>query len=143
MVVTCAYSLPVSAPITVSWQTVRGAVCYQVFRDGSRPAPPPVPPSPTPGSPPDTSYIYTVAAAEASGTMEAKSAVVTASTSGSAPRCFTADNDAQVQAGRATPSGGFTYAPGSGQSAGLWNTFVTHPLRQTAPGYCIPVDGQC
>ncbi|MEU8517734.1 PHB depolymerase family esterase [Kitasatospora sp. NPDC048722] len=129
--------------IALSWQAVSGAASYQVLRDGS-PAGTATGTSFTDtGLAPGTSYTYTVAAVDASGTLGAKSAAVTASTSGGAPRCFTDNNYAQVQAGRATQSGGLTYALGSGQSMGLWNTFVTHTLRQTGPGYYVLADGEC
>ncbi|WIN00839.1 PHB depolymerase family esterase [Actinoplanes oblitus] len=57
--------------------------------------------------------------------------------------CFTASNYAHTVAGRATQSGGNTFASGSGQAMGLWNTFTTHTLRQTGPGYYVLADGQC
>jgi poly(hydroxyalkanoate) depolymerase family esterase len=57
--------------------------------------------------------------------------------------CFTASNYAQVTAGRAHQSAGQTYANGSNQAMGLWNTFVTHTLRQTGPNYYVLADGQC
>jgi len=40
-------------------------------------------------------------------------------------------------------SAGQTYANGSNQAMGLWNTFVTHTLRQTATNYYVLADGQC
>jgi hypothetical protein len=57
--------------------------------------------------------------------------------------CFTASNYAQVAAGRAHQSAGQTYANGSNQAMGLWNTFITHTLRQTATNYYVLADGQC
>jgi hypothetical protein len=42
-----------------------------------------------------------------------------------------------VTAGRATTSGGYTYAKGSMQNMGLYNTFITTTLKQTSPGYYI------
>ncbi|WP_204293437.1 extracellular catalytic domain type 1 short-chain-length polyhydroxyalkanoate depolymerase [Actinoplanes campanulatus] len=66
------------------------------------------------------------------------------STSPSAPQpCFTASNHAHTVAGRATQSGGNTFANGSGQAMGLWNTFVVHTLRQTGPNHYVIADGQC
>lgn len=61
---------------------------------------------------------------------------------GEAP-CFTASNYAQVQAGRATTSGGYTYAKGSQQNMGLYNTFVTHTLKESPTGYYTIADGGC
>ena len=57
--------------------------------------------------------------------------------------CFTASNYAHTQAGRAHQSLGQTYANGSNQAMGLWNTFVVHSLRQTGPNFYVLADGQC
>jgi poly(3-hydroxybutyrate) depolymerase len=57
--------------------------------------------------------------------------------------CFTASNYAQVAAGRAHQSAGQTYANGSNQAMGLWNTFTVHTLRQTGSNYYVLADGQC
>jgi poly(hydroxyalkanoate) depolymerase family esterase len=57
--------------------------------------------------------------------------------------CFTASNYAQVQAGRATTSGGYTYAKGSQQNMGLYNTFVTHTLKESPTGYYTIADHGC
>lgn len=65
------------------------------------------------------------------------------STSPSAGPCFTASNYAQTVAGRAYQSLGQTYANGSNQAMGLWNTFTTHTLRQTGPNYYVLADGLC
>jgi len=48
-----------------------------------------------------------------------------------------ASNYAHVQAGRAHVSGGYALANGSNQSMGLYNTFFTSTLAQTAQGYYI------
>ncbi len=34
-------------------------------------------------------------------------------------------------------SGGYTYANGSGQNMGLWNTFTTTTLKMTGPNYYV------
>lgn len=57
--------------------------------------------------------------------------------------CVTASNYAHTQAGRAHQSGGLTYANGSNQAMGLWNTFTTHSLRETSTAYWVLADGQC
>ena len=62
---------------------------------------------------------------------------------GGTATCWTASNCAQVQAGRATTSGGFTYAKGSQQNMGLYNTFVTHTLKESPPGYFTLADTGC
>ncbi|MGW6520557.1 MULTISPECIES: hypothetical protein [unclassified Streptomyces] len=40
-------------------------------------------------------------------------------------------------------SGGYTYANGSGQAMGLWNTFTIHTFQQTAPGHYVIDDADC
>ncbi|MEU2061142.1 PHB depolymerase family esterase [Streptomyces sp. NPDC013455] len=57
--------------------------------------------------------------------------------------CWTASNYAHVQAGRATTSGGYTYATGSHQNMGLYNTFVTHTLKESPTGYFTLADTGC
>jgi poly(3-hydroxybutyrate) depolymerase len=49
------------------------------------------------------------------------------------PECITASNYAHTSAGRAYVSLGWTYALGSGQPLGLWNTATTSTLKRTAP----------
>ncbi|KAB1929845.1 PHB depolymerase family esterase, partial [Micromonospora sp. ALFpr18c] len=53
------------------------------------------------------------------------------------PTCVTASNYAHVTAGRAYQSGGYAYANGSNQRMGLYNTFYTTALKQTAPNYWV------
>lgn len=60
-----------------------------------------------------------------------------------APVCVTASNYDHVQADRAHVALGSTYANGSNDAMGLWNTFTTHTLRQTGPDYWVVADGQC
>jgi len=50
---------------------------------------------------------------------------------------YTASNYAHVQAGRAHVSGSYALANGSNQTMGLYNTFFTSTLAQTAQGYYI------
>ncbi|MFC7387099.1 extracellular catalytic domain type 1 short-chain-length polyhydroxyalkanoate depolymerase [Sphaerisporangium rhizosphaerae] len=57
--------------------------------------------------------------------------------------CVRASNYAHTSAGRAHQSGGYTYANGSNDAMGLWNTFTVHALRQTGPNYWVLADGQC
>ncbi|MEU1243224.1 PHB depolymerase family esterase [Micromonospora parva] len=54
-----------------------------------------------------------------------------------APVCLTASNYAHVTAGRAYQSGGYAYANGSNQRMGLYNTFYTTALKQTAPNHWV------
>jgi hypothetical protein len=53
------------------------------------------------------------------------------------PDCVTASNYAHTTAGRAYASLGQTYALGSNQPLGLWNTFTTSSIRQTSPNYWV------
>ncbi|MFJ2193670.1 PHB depolymerase family esterase [Kitasatospora sp. NPDC087861] len=129
--------------IALSWQAVSGATSYRVYRDGALAGSPTGATFTDTGLASGTAYGYTVAAVDTAGTVGARSAAVTATTGGSTPQCFTDSNYNQVRAGRATQSGGLTYAFGSGQGMGLWNTFVTHTLKQTGPGYFVLADGQC
>ncbi|MEW2288185.1 PHB depolymerase family esterase [Streptomyces sp. NPDC047841] len=62
---------------------------------------------------------------------------------GGTAACWTASNYAHVQAGRATTSGGYTYAKGSQQNMGLYNTFVTHTLKEAPQGYFTLADTGC
>ncbi|HEY9102037.1 fibronectin type III domain-containing protein [Chitinimonas sp.] len=83
-----------------------------------------------------TTYYWVVRAQDAAGTESADSNRVTATT-GSTPVCYTASNYAHTTAGRAYQSGGNTFANGSNQAMGLWNTFVTTTLKQTGPNYYV------
>ncbi len=47
----------------------------------------------------------------------------------------TASNYAHVQANRATTSGSYAYAVGSGDSMGFYNIFYTSTLAETAENY--------
>ncbi|BFM12353.1 PHB depolymerase family esterase [Simiduia litorea] len=49
----------------------------------------------------------------------------------------TSSNYAHVQGNRATTSGGYVYAKGSGTNIGLYNIFVTKTLAQTSSGFYI------
>ncbi|MEV4483526.1 extracellular catalytic domain type 1 short-chain-length polyhydroxyalkanoate depolymerase [Micromonospora coxensis] len=53
------------------------------------------------------------------------------------PVCVTASNYAHVAAGRAYQSAGYAYALGSNQRMGLYNTFYTTTLKQTAPSHWV------
>ncbi|MGN9793134.1 extracellular catalytic domain type 1 short-chain-length polyhydroxyalkanoate depolymerase [Streptomyces sp. OZ13] len=129
--------------IALAWQAVDGAADYAVYRDGSRVA------TPRGISFTDTSlaagstHTYRVAARDAAGAEGARSAQITASTTGAAAVCWTDSNYAHVRAGRATTAGGYTYAKGSGQNMGLYNTFVTHTLKESPAGHYVIADGNC
>ncbi len=53
--------------------------------------------------------------------------------------CYTTDNYDQTVAGRAYQSGGETYADGSNDPMGLWNTYATSSLQETSTGYYVVV----
>ncbi|MFF8982390.1 alpha/beta hydrolase family esterase [Streptomyces globisporus] len=57
--------------------------------------------------------------------------------------CWAANNYEHVRAGRATTTGGQVYAKGSGQYLGLYNTFVTHTLKEFPAGHYVVADGSC
>ncbi|MFF2223638.1 alpha/beta hydrolase family esterase [Streptomyces globisporus] len=57
--------------------------------------------------------------------------------------CWTASNYEHVRAGRATTTGGQVYAKGSGQLLGLYNTFVTHTLKESPAGHYVVADSSC
>ncbi|MFF8377851.1 PHB depolymerase family esterase [Streptomyces sp. NPDC015661] len=129
--------------VSLSWTAVAGATSYEVYRAGTKVGTASSTAYTDTGLATGTSYGYTVAAVDASGATGAVSAAVTATTTGFTPTCHTAGNYDHVAAGRATQSGGYTYATGSGQAMGLWNTFTTHTLKQTAPGYYVVADSGC
>ncbi|MFD6494128.1 PHB depolymerase family esterase [Streptomyces sp. NPDC060188] len=146
-------SLPAPSGLTVtgttdtaaslSWNSVSGATAYDVYRGGTKVG------STTGTAYTDTglsvgaSYVYTVAAVDPSGGVGATSASVTATTTGSAPKCYKDNNYQQVQAGRAHQTGGYTYANGSAQNMGLYNVAVTHTLKETFPGWFVIADSGC
>ncbi|CRK60020.1 Poly(3-hydroxyalkanoate) depolymerase [Alloactinosynnema sp. L-07] len=57
--------------------------------------------------------------------------------------CHTDHNYGHVAAGRAHHAGGYTYANGSNQEMGLYNTFVRHTLKETPPGHFVVADTGC
>ncbi|MGW6267548.1 extracellular catalytic domain type 1 short-chain-length polyhydroxyalkanoate depolymerase [Streptomyces sp. NPDC055060] len=129
--------------VTLTWNGVTDAASYAVYRDGTRIATPAAPPFTDTGLSPGGSHTYSVAARDPSGREGARSSQVTAATTGSAATCWTANNYQHVQAGRATTSGGYTYAKGSGQNMGLYNVAVTHTLKESPAGHYVIADGTC
>ncbi|MFC9328538.1 PHB depolymerase family esterase [Kitasatospora sp. NPDC057015] len=132
-----------ASSVSLSWSAVSGAASYTVYRDGAAVGSAATASFTDGGLSGATSYGYTVAAVDSAGNTGARSAAVTATTTGTPVQCFTASNYAQVAAGRAHQSGGVAYANGSNQNMGLWNTFVTHTLAQTSPGYYVIADAGC
>ncbi|MFJ5033904.1 PHB depolymerase family esterase [Streptomyces sp. NPDC088560] len=146
-------SLPAPSGLTVtgttdtgaslSWNSVSGAASYNVYRDGTKVGSATGTTYTDTGLSAGTTYGYTVAAVDSSGAVGASSVSVTATTTGSAPQCYTDNNYNQVAAGRAHQSGGYTYANGSDQNMGLYNVAVTHTLKETSPGYFVIADSGC
>lgn len=129
--------------VTLTWDRVPGAADYAVHRDGVQVATPDGPPYADGGLAPGTGHTWTVAARDAAGTAGARSAPVTASTTGAPAACWKANNYQQVQAGRATTDGSYAYAKGSGQNLGLYNLYVTHTLKEAPAGYFVIADAGC
>ncbi|MFJ6841487.1 PHB depolymerase family esterase [Streptomyces griseoluteus] len=129
--------------IGLSWNAVGGATDYVVRRDGSPVGTAGGTAFTDTGLTPGTSHTYTVAARDAQGVAGSPSGALTAATTGPAVACWTGSNYAHVQAGRATTSGGYTYARGSNQNMGLYNTFVTHTLKESPTGHFTVADGGC
>lgn len=123
--------------VSLSWQRVDGAASYVIHRDGRRVGTTPSTSYTDTGLATGTTYRYSAAAVDASGAAGGVSPVVAATTTGFTPTCHTASNYDHTVAGRAYQSGGSTYAKGSGQAMGLWNTFTRSTLKQTAPGYYV------
>jgi chitodextrinase len=127
----------------LSWNAVDGASSYTIYRGGTKVATTTSTTATDTGLATGTAYSYTVAAVDAAGAAGAVSAAVTATTTGFTPTCHTASNYDHAAAGRAYQNGGYTYANGSQQSMGLWNTYTTHTLKQTGPGYYVVADSGC
>ena len=129
-----------ASSMTISWAAVSGATGYHVYRNGTRVTGAPVAGTShnDTGLAAGTTYSWTVTDLNAGGVESAPSAPATGTTTGSAPaQCFTASNYAHTTAGRAHAQWGWTYANGSNQSMGLWNTFTSTTLKQTGPNHYV------
>jgi poly(3-hydroxybutyrate) depolymerase len=131
-----------TSTMRISWGAVTGAASYNVYRGGNKVNALGVTATSftDSGLNPGTTYSWTVRAADSNGTEGAASSPASGTTTGTAPQpatCYTSSNYAHVTAGRATTSGGYTYAKGSNQNMGLYNTYVTKTLKQTSPGYYV------
>ena len=127
---------------TLSWAAVSGAASYNVYRNANKANALPVTATTynDTGLAAATTYSWTVKAADANAAEGAVSGAVTATTSGTPPpaaTCYTASNYAHTIAGRAYANLGYTYANGSNQYMGLWNTFTVNTLKQTAANYYV------
>ena len=137
-----ATSNATTSSMQISWSAVSGAASYNVYRNSNKTNALPVTATSytDTGLAAATQYSWTVRAADANGVEGATSAAATATTTGTAPppaTCYTSSNYAHTTAGRATQSGGYTYAKGSSQNMGLWNTFTTTTLKMTGPNYYV------
>ncbi len=128
---------------SLTWNPVDGATSYTVHRDGTKVATTTSASHTDTGLSSGTTHAYTVAAVDADGAAGPRSAPVNATTTGFTPTCHTANNYQHTVDGRAHQIGGSTYANGSGEAMGLWNTFTTHTLKQTAPGHYVVADSGC
>ncbi|MEZ7004451.1 PHB depolymerase family esterase [Streptomyces sp. AD55] len=129
--------------IRLTWSPVDGADGYTVHRDGAPLAAADSTSYTDAGLTAGSSHTYAVAARDADGRTGQLSGTVTARTTGTVTACWTATNYAHVQAGRATTSGGHTYAKGSLENMGLYNVFVTHTLKESPAGYFTVADRTC
>lgn len=134
-----------SSSMVIGWSGVSGATGYNVYRSGSK-----VNGSAVTGTnytdtglAASTTYSWSVTALDTSSVESAMSTSASGTTlagsggGGGTPTCYTASNYAHTTAGRATQSGGYTYAKGSNQNMGLWNTFITTTLKQTSSNYFV------
>ncbi|MDL9998294.1 PHB depolymerase family esterase [Variovorax sp. J22P240] len=132
-----------ASSMVIGWNGVSGAAGYNVYRSGGK-----VNASPVAGTnytdtglAASTTYNWSVTTVDAGNVESAMSGSASGTTlagsGGGTPTCYTASNYAHTTAGRATQSGGYTYAKGSNQNMGLWNTFITTTLKQTSPNYYV------
>lgn len=131
-----------ASSMVIGWSAVTGAVSYNVFRNSNKTNALPV--SATSftdtGLAAATQYSWTVKAVDGNSAESAASAAATGTTTGTAPppaACYRASNYAHTTAGRAYQVGGITYANGSNQNMGLWNTFATTTLKMTGTNYYV------
>jgi len=131
-----------TSSMNISWNAVSGAAGYNVYRGGNKVNALSVAGTSytDTGLAAATQYSWTVRAHDANGAEGATSAAASGTTlAGSTPpaTCYTATNYAHVTAGRATTSGGYTYAKGSNQNMGLYNVFYTTTLKMTGTNYYV------
>jgi poly(3-hydroxybutyrate) depolymerase len=131
-----------ASSMVIGWSAVTGAVSYNVFRNANKTNALPV--SATSftdtGLAAATQYSWTVKAVDGNSAESAASAAATGTTTGTAPppaACYRASNYAHTTSGRAYQVGGITYANGSNQNMGLWNTFATTTLKMTGTNYYV------
>ena len=128
-----------ASSMTIAWNAVSGANGYDVYRNGAKVNASIVTATSfvDTGLAPATTYSWTVTDLDSNGIESAPSSAASGTTTGTAATCYTANNYAHVQAGRAHQSGGYAYANGSNQNMGLWNLYVTTTLKQTGTNYYV------
>lgn len=125
--------------MAIGWNAVTGASSYNVFRNGNKVNALGVTGTSytDTGLSPGTTYSWTVAGVDANGNQGALSSPASGTTTGTTASCYTSSNYTHTVQGRAHHSGGYTYANGSNQNMGLWNTFTVRTLKQTGPNYYV------
>ena len=125
--------------MVIAWSAVNGAAGYNIYRGASKANGSLVGGTSftDTGLSPGTTYSWTVKALDANGGESPPSAPASGTTTGSAATCYTSSNYAHVSAGRAYQTWGYTYAKGSNQYMGLWNTYTIKTLKQTGPAYYV------
>ena len=128
-----------ASSMVLAWAGVTGASGYNLYRNGSKVNAALITATSTTdtGLAAGTTYTWSVTAVDANGAESAASAAATGTTTGVVATCVTASNYAHTTAGRATVLLGYTYANGSSQNLGLWNTFVTTTLKQTGVNFYV------
>ena len=123
----------------ITWNAVTGAASYNVYRNGTRSNASAITTTnyTDNGLTAATTYSWTVTAADTNGVEGAASTPASGTTTGTTAVCYTANNYAHVQAGRAHQSGGYALANGSNQNMGLWNLYVTTTLKQTGTNFYV------
>jgi poly(3-hydroxybutyrate) depolymerase len=134
-----AVSGATNTTMNISWNAVSGAASYNVFRNGGKVNASAVTSTSytDSGLAAGTTYQWSVAAVDSSGTQGATSSAVSGTTTGSTPVCYTDNNYNHTVAGRAHQSGGYTYANGSNQNMGLWNVYTVTTLKMTGTNYYV------
>ena len=128
-----------TSSMVISWSAVTGAASYNVLRNGTKVNATSVTSTSftDTGLAAGTTYSWQVAGVDGSGNQGALSTAVSGTTTGAAATCYTSNNYQHVVAGRAHTSGGYTYANGSNQNMGLYNTYVTATLKMTGTNYYV------
>jgi poly(3-hydroxybutyrate) depolymerase len=134
-----ATSAATTSTMKITWNAVTGAASYNVYRNANKVNALGVTVTnfTDTGLNPGSTYSWTVAAVDSAGAEGALSAAASGTTTGTTATCYTSSNYAHTTAGRAHQSGGYTYANGSNQNMGLWNTFVTTTLKMTGTNYYV------